>query len=96
MSFGIRPLCPTPRAQLVREGADGDRDSDVLWGEKGELVFPVETPKRSPCWSAVERDVVENVISREAVSLNKLDAMRKPGESYSDVILRLVELGGAL
>jgi hypothetical protein len=30
----------------------------------------------------------------EEVWLGKLDAMRKPGESYSDVILRLVELGG--
>jgi hypothetical protein len=27
---------------------------------------------------------------------DKLDPLRKPGETYSDVILRLFELGGAL
>jgi predicted CopG family antitoxin len=36
----------------------------------------------------------ERVIWLEEVWLSKLNAMRKPGESYSDVILRLVELGG--
>jgi hypothetical protein len=35
----------------------------------------------------------ERVIWLEEVWLSKLNAMRKPGESYSDVILRLVELG---
>ncbi len=38
----------------------------------------------------------ERLIWLEERWLNKLDAMRKPGENYSDVILRLVELGGAL
>ena len=36
----------------------------------------------------------ERLIWLEEVWLSKLNAMRKPGESYSDVILRLVELGG--
>jgi predicted CopG family antitoxin len=36
----------------------------------------------------------ERVIWLEEVWLSKLNAMRKPGESYSDVILRLVELRG--
>jgi predicted CopG family antitoxin len=36
----------------------------------------------------------ERVIWLEEVWLSELNAMRKPGESYSDVILRLVELGG--
>jgi hypothetical protein len=36
----------------------------------------------------------ERVIWLEEVWLSKLNAARKPGESYSDVILRLVELGG--
>jgi predicted CopG family antitoxin len=36
----------------------------------------------------------ERVIWLEEVWLSKLNAMRKPGESYCDVILRLVELGG--
>jgi len=30
----------------------------------------------------------------EEIWCDKLNAMRKPGESYSDVILRPVELGG--
>jgi hypothetical protein len=36
----------------------------------------------------------ERVIWLKEVWLSNLNAMRKPGESYSDVILRLVELGG--
>jgi len=36
----------------------------------------------------------ERVIWLEEVWLSKLNAMRKPGGSYSDVILRLVDLGG--
>jgi hypothetical protein len=36
----------------------------------------------------------ERVIWLEEVWLSKLSAVRKPGESYSDVILRLVDLGG--
>ena len=38
----------------------------------------------------------ERLVWLEAIWLNKLDAMRKPGESYTDVILRLAEQGGAL
>jgi hypothetical protein len=34
----------------------------------------------------------ERLIWLDDIWLNKLDAMRKPGESYSDLILRLVEL----
>jgi predicted CopG family antitoxin len=36
----------------------------------------------------------ERVIWLEEVWLSKLNAMRKRGGSYSDVILRLVDLGG--
>jgi hypothetical protein len=41
--FGIRPLCPTPRAliELVSKDADGNRDGDVLRGKKGQLVLPI-------------------------------------------------------
>ena len=43
--FRIRPLRPISRAliELVGESAHGDRDGDVLWGERGKLVFPIET-----------------------------------------------------
>jgi hypothetical protein len=36
----------------------------------------------------------ERVIWLEAVVVDRMTAMRGPGESYSDVILRLVELEG--
>jgi hypothetical protein len=36
----------------------------------------------------------ERLIWLEEVWIDKLDAVRMPGESYSDVILWLVELGG--
>ena len=45
-----------------------------------------------------ERDVGakgERMIWVEAAVVDRLIALRGPGESYSDVILRLVELGGA-
>ena len=37
----------------------------------------------------------ERLIWTEEIWRNKLDAMRKPGESYSDLILRLVEVEAA-
>jgi hypothetical protein len=39
---------------------------------------------------------INGTVWLEEIWLSKLDAMRKPGESYSDVILGLVELRGAL
>jgi len=36
----------------------------------------------------------ERLIWVEEVWCDRLNAMRKPGENYSDVILRLVEQGG--
>jgi len=36
----------------------------------------------------------ERLIWLEALMVDRLGAMRGPGESYSDVILRLVEQGG--
>jgi hypothetical protein len=38
----------------------------------------------------------ERLIWLEEIWLNKLDAMRQPSESDSDLILRLIELGGVL
>jgi hypothetical protein len=39
---------------------------------------------------------INGTVWLEEIWLSKLDAMRKPGQSYSDVILGLVELRGAL
>ena len=60
---------------LVREDAHGDRDRDVLDGEERQLVLPVEARRgdrrvRQP----VERDVVEDVVAREALGLSVEDA----------------------
>ena len=45
--FGKRFLCPTPRSciDLIWKDAHGHRDGDVFWGEKGELVFPIQTSR---------------------------------------------------
>src|SRR5439155_14805678 len=70
--FGIRALGPTARGliELVRKGAHGHRDRDPFGGEKGQLAFPIQTSRgdrrlRHP----VERDVVQDVVSRQALSL---------------------------
>jgi hypothetical protein len=75
--FGVRPLCPTPRGgvDLIWKDADGNRDGDVLRGEKGKLVFPIQTSRRDRrVRQPVEGDVVENVISRKALGLTGKDA----------------------
>ena len=68
--LGIRPLRPAPRGliELVGKDAHGNRDGDVLGAKKRELVLPVEAGRgdrrvRQP----EERDVVEHVVSREAL-----------------------------
>jgi hypothetical protein len=65
--LGIGTLRPTPRAlnNLVREGAERDRDGDVFRCKEGELVLPVDTRRRDCRFGQpVERDVVEDVVSR--------------------------------
>ena len=71
--LGIRTLCPTPRGgvDLIWKDADGNRDGDVLRGEKGKLIFPIQTSRRDRrVRQPVEGDVVENVISRKALRPN--------------------------
>src|SRR3954469_3108671 len=73
----IRPLRPAPRGcvDLVGKGADGSRDRHVLRGEKGKLAFPVETSGRDGrVGEPVERDVVEDVVSGEALGCTGKDA----------------------
>jgi len=75
--FGIGFLCPTPRAlvELVRKGADGNRDSDTFRREEGELVFPIETRRRDRrVRQPVESDVFEDVVARKALGLTGEDA----------------------
>ena len=74
--FGIRPFRPTARAQidLVREGAYGNRDGNAFDTEVPEFVFPVEAGSgnrrvRQPG----DRDVIENVVTREALGFSLKD-----------------------
>ncbi len=48
--LGIGFFYPTPRSRidLIRKDAHGHGDGDMFRGEKGELVFPVETGRRNP------------------------------------------------
>src|SRR5438874_8039873 len=78
--FGIRPLCPAPRSwiELVRKDAHGNRDGDADAfdvEERRPLVFPVETGARKRrVRQPGERDVVEDVVAREALRLSVKDA----------------------
>src|SRR5688572_18313391 len=70
---GICLLCPTPRrlGEFIREGADGHRNLHALRAKEAELVaevvFPVETGRGNPGVRQPEqRDVVEDVVAREA------------------------------
>src|SRR5438105_14501159 len=75
--FGIRFLYPAPRSgvDLIGINADGNRDGDVLRGEKGKLVFPIQTSRRDRrIRQPVEGDVVENVIWRKALGPAGKDA----------------------
>src|ERR1700675_1637867 len=75
--FGICFLYPAPRSgvDLIGINADGNRDGDVLRGEKGKLVFPIQTSRRDRrVRQPIEGDVVENVILRKALGLAGKDA----------------------
>ena len=49
-------------------------------------------PKGSARWP-MQRDGDQCFIQVESAVVNRMRALRRPGESYSAVILRLVELG---
>ena len=75
--FGIRFLYPAPQSgvDLIGINADGNRDGDVLGDEKGKLVFPIQTSRRDRrVREPVEGDVVEDVVSRQALGLAGKDA----------------------
>ena len=77
--FRICLLCPAPRdwIEFVRKGAHGDRDGDAFDVEKADFapILPIETGTgnrriRQPG----DRDVVEDVVAREALRLPLKDA----------------------
>src|SRR5258708_15864567 len=74
---GIRWLYQAPRSgeDVIGKDADGNRDGGVLGGEKGKVVFQIQTSRRDRrVRQPVEGDVVENVISRKALGLAGKDA----------------------
>ena len=76
--FGIRPLCPGPRGwiEFVREDAHGNRDGDAFGIEiPFAPIFPVKTGARKRrVRQPGDRDVVEDVVAREALRLSVKDA----------------------
>src|SRR4030095_8589004 len=77
--LGIRPLRPAPRGwiEFVREDAHGNRDGDALDIEKPEFApkLPIETGARERrVGQPGDRDVVEDVIAREAGGFSCKDA----------------------
>src|SRR5690606_29092800 len=68
---------PTPRgrAYVVREHTHDGGDGDAFRCKESELVLPLEARRRNPgVRQPVERDVVENVVPREALGLTVEDA----------------------
>jgi hypothetical protein len=51
-------------------------------------------PKGSARWP-MQRDGAQCFIQVESAVVDRMRAMRQPGESYSAVILRLIEFGSA-
>ena len=75
--FGIRLLCPTPWGwiEFVREDAHGNRDGDALGIEiPFAPILPIETGARKcRVRQPGDRDVVEDVVAREALGLSGKD-----------------------
>ena len=76
---GIRLLSPAPRrlVELSGKDADGCRNGDTLDVEEAELVLPVETSRRDArVREPGQRDVVEDLVSREAADGVALKGVR--------------------
>src|SRR6266513_1216423 len=75
--LGIRLLRPAPRGliELLWKGAHRGRDGDVFRGEKRELALPIQTSRRDRrVRQPVERNIVEDVVARQALFLSVKDA----------------------
>src|SRR3981189_3122615 len=76
-AVGIRFLYPAPGSgvRLIGINADGNRNGNVLGGEKGKFFFRIRTSRRDrPDGEPVEGDVVEDVVSRKSLGLAGKDA----------------------
>jgi len=75
--FGIRPLRPASwsRIEFVREDAHGNRDGDAFRIEVPFApILPIETSARKRfVRQPGDRDVVENVVAREALGFSGQD-----------------------
>src|SRR6185295_11826439 len=75
--LGVGLFGPTPRgrAYFIWEHTHDRGDGDPFRCKEGELVLPIETRRRNAgVRQPVERDVVENVVPREALGLTVKDA----------------------
>ena len=76
--FGIRPLRPTARGgiEFVREDAHGNRDGDAFVIEiPFPKILPIEAGARKrSVRQPGDRDVVEDVVAREAFGFSRKDA----------------------
>jgi hypothetical protein len=76
--FGKRALCPAPRGRIefVREDTHGNRDGDAFGIEiPFAPILPIETGARKRrVRQPGDRDVVEDVVAREALGLSLKDA----------------------
>src|SRR5215469_18275884 len=70
--FGICPLRPAPRGfiELVWKDAHSNWDGDTLGREELQLAFPIEARRGdSGIRQPVERDVVQNILLRDAIGM---------------------------
>src|SRR5262249_58942170 len=75
--LGVGLFDPTPRGRtyFIREHTHDRGDGDAFRFKEGELVLPIETRRRNTrVRQPVERDVVENVVPREALGLTVEEA----------------------
>src|SRR4030095_2832367 len=77
--IGKHLLCPAPRGwiNLVWEDADSNRDGDAFGVEVPEFApgLPIKTGARQRCVRQPgDRDVVEDVVAREALRVSVKDA----------------------
>src|SRR6266516_3614586 len=73
--FCLSRASPRGDIDLVGKDAHRNRDGDIFGIEKGQLVFPIKPCRRNRrARQPVERDIVEDVVSREALALSVEDA----------------------
>jgi hypothetical protein len=88
--FGAHHACVAPR-NYRSVGIKYDEMIRVALTDAAYDVIASTLPKGAARWP-MERDRGQCFIQVEAAVIDRMRAMRRPGESYSEVILRLVEL----